>query len=131
LLQQRRHVTEEQEERIRERLLAAGAEQPPSSSYDTAWVAMVPERGAPGTPRFPRCVEWIVENQHDDGSWGLGGHLRLPWLAKDAVSSTLACVLALKTWNVGDEHIKKGTELQLVHSTYFFRYWIIKSGLYI
>ncbi|OEL28312.1 Stemod-13(17)-ene synthase, partial [Dichanthelium oligosanthes] len=104
----RRQTTEEQEERIRERL-RAGAEQPqPPSPYDTAWVAMVPTGGAPGVPRFPRYVEWIMQNQHDDGSWGLGGRLRLPWLAKDAVSSTLACVLALKTWNVGNEHIRKG-----------------------
>ncbi|RLN07479.1 hypothetical protein C2845_PM11G08430 [Panicum miliaceum] len=108
-LQQRRQTREEQEERIRERL-RAGAEQPPSSSsYDTAWVAMVPARGAPAAPRFPRYPEWIMENQHGDDSWGLGGHRgRLPRLGKDAVSSTLACVLALKTWNVGDEHIRKG-----------------------
>ncbi|RLM80404.1 hypothetical protein C2845_PM12G17740 [Panicum miliaceum] len=40
---------------------------------------------------------------------GIGGHLgRLPRLGKDAVSSTLACVLALKTWNVGDDHVRKG-----------------------
>ncbi|CAL5021364.1 unnamed protein product [Urochloa decumbens] len=100
---------EEQEDRIRERLLAAG--DPPPSSYDTAWVAMVPAAagaGAPGTPRFPRYVEWIMESQHDDGSWGLAGGRLLPRLGKDAVSSTLACVLALKTWSVGDEHVRKG-----------------------
>ncbi|CAN6273135.1 unnamed protein product [Urochloa humidicola] len=106
---QQLETREEQEERIRERLQAAGAEQlPPSSSYDTAWVDMVPARGAPDAPRFRRYVEWIMQNQHDDGSWGLGGHLRLPRLGKDAVSSTLACVLALKTWSVGDEHVRKG-----------------------
>ncbi|CAN6278911.1 unnamed protein product [Urochloa humidicola] len=92
------------EDRIREGLLAGGS--PPASSYDTAWVAMVPAAGAPGTPRFPRYVEWIMESQHGDGSWGVGG--RLPRLGKDAVSSTLACVLALKTWGVGDEHVRKG-----------------------
>jgi hypothetical protein len=49
-----------------------------------------------------------MRNQHDDGSWGIGRHLgRLPRLGKDAVS-TLACVLALKTWNIGDDHIRKG-----------------------
>lgn len=107
--QQRRQTREEQEDRIRERLRAGAEQSPPSSSYDTAWVAMVPASGAPGMPRFPGYVEWIMQNQHDDGSWGLSGHLRrLPSLAKDAVSSTLACVLALKTWNAGDEHIRKG-----------------------
>ncbi|CAN6244777.1 unnamed protein product [Urochloa humidicola] len=79
-----------------------------AGSYDTAWVAMVPARGVPDAPRFRRYVEWIMQNQHDDGSWGLGGHLRLPRLGKDAISSTLACVLALKTWSVGDEHVRKG-----------------------
>ncbi|EEE57229.1 hypothetical protein OsJ_07210 [Oryza sativa Japonica Group] len=40
------------------------------SSYDTAWVAMVPVQGSHQTPRFPQCIEWILQNQHDDGSWG-------------------------------------------------------------
>jgi UDP-N-acetylmuramyl pentapeptide synthase len=68
---------------------------------------MVPAQGAPRAPRFPQYVEWIMQNQHDNGSWGLG-HFHLPWLGKDAISSTLACILALKTWDIGDEHIRKG-----------------------
>lgn len=79
------------------------------SSYDTAWVAMVPAPGCPQASRFPQCVEWIMQNQRGDGSWGLDdddGHHSL--LLKDALSSTLACVLALKTWGVGEEHVGKG-----------------------
>ncbi|WVZ74936.1 hypothetical protein U9M48_023050 [Paspalum notatum var. saurae] len=79
------------------------------SSYDTAWVAMVPAQGASEAPRFPGYVEWILQNQHSDGSWGLG-HLDPCRLRKDAISSTLACILALKTWNVGHEHIMKGLQ---------------------
>ncbi|XP_062224482.1 dolabradiene synthase KSL4, chloroplastic-like [Phragmites australis] len=107
LRQRRRQTRDHGEDRIREQL-RAGAEQPsPSSSYDTAWVATVPAQGAPRTPRFPRFVEWIMQNQHDDGSWGLGGgDLHLSSLGKDAISSTLVCVLALMTWNVGDEHVR-------------------------
>ncbi|XP_051214858.1 ent-kaur-16-ene synthase, chloroplastic [Lolium perenne] len=76
------------------------------SSYDTAWVAMVPLPGSPGAPCFPQCVEWILLNQQDDGSWGInefGSSAN-----KDILSSTLACVLALKKWNVGHEHMRRG-----------------------
>ncbi|KAL6661772.1 hypothetical protein ACP70R_001156 [Stipagrostis hirtigluma subsp. patula] len=89
------------EDRIREQLTVT---KPPPSSYDTAWVAMVPEPGHPYAPRFPRCMEWIMQNQHHDGSWWLG-----PKRVKDALLSTLACVLALRKWGVGDEHVGKGS----------------------
>ncbi|TVU30188.1 hypothetical protein EJB05_21798 [Eragrostis curvula] len=96
--------TKELEDRIRVQLL--GAKHQPSS-YDTAWVSMVPAQCVPQAPRFPRFVEWILQNQQDDGSWGLG-HLDPYSLGKDAINSTLACILALKKWNLGDEHIRKG-----------------------
>ncbi|XP_043700544.1 ent-kaurene synthase, chloroplastic isoform X2 [Telopea speciosissima] len=76
------------------------------SSYDTAWVAMVPSPSSPQYPYFPKCVTWLLGNQHPDGSWGLPHSESI--LIKDALSSTLACVLALKRWNVGEEHVKKG-----------------------
>ncbi|XP_038976928.1 ent-kaur-16-ene synthase, chloroplastic-like [Phoenix dactylifera] len=77
-----------------------------SSSYDTAWVAMVPLPEFPQFPCFPECLNWIIRNQHPDGSWGIHGlH---PSLVKDALSSTLACVLALKRWNIGEEHVRRG-----------------------
>lgn len=88
---------------IREKLL--DPEPPQPSSYDTAWVAMVPAPGSPLASRFPQCLDWIMQNQRGDGSWGLDGH---PSLVKDALSSTLACVLALKKWGVGDDHVRKG-----------------------
>ncbi|KAL6646141.1 hypothetical protein ACP70R_017749 [Stipagrostis hirtigluma subsp. patula] len=91
------------QDRIREQLMGAES---PSSSYDTAWVAMVPAPGRPYASRFPQCVEWIMQNQHGDGSWGLGPSLGLG--VKDALLSTLACVLALRKWGVGDEHVRKG-----------------------
>ena len=96
------------EDQIREQLLNAG---PPPSSYDTAWVAMVPAPGSPQASRFPQCVDWILRNQHGDGSWRpQAGDGDGPWsLGKDALSSTMACVLALRTWGVGDEHVGKGS----------------------
>ncbi|CAI0557568.1 unnamed protein product [Linum tenue] len=71
---------------------------------------MVPSPAvSPEKPIFPGCLAWILENQHDDGSWGLqysvhGG--RDPTLMKDALSSTLACILALKRWDTGDHHVR-------------------------
>ncbi|GAB4852982.1 hypothetical protein Ancab_017171 [Ancistrocladus abbreviatus] len=78
------------------------------SAYDTAWVAMVPSANSPDTPCFPGSINWILENQVSDGSWGLPN--RHPLLMKDALSSTLACVLALKRWNVGEEQMTKGLD---------------------
>ncbi|OEL16801.1 Stemar-13-ene synthase [Dichanthelium oligosanthes] len=95
-------------DKIREQLLNAAPSPPSSSSsYDTAWVAMVPAPGSPLASRFPQCVDWILQNQRGDGSWGsvCSDH---PSLGKDTLSSTLACVLALRTWGVGDEHVSKG-----------------------
>ncbi|CAI0374033.1 unnamed protein product [Linum tenue] len=82
------------------------------SAYDTAWMAMVP---APTTtssmeedsPFFPQCGKWILENQLSDGSWGLPLLHRHPFLTKDALSSTLACILALHRWGLGEQGIAK------------------------
>lgn len=76
------------------------------SSYDTAWVAMVPSPDSLQAPYFPECLHWLLDNQLCDGSWGL--HHRHPSLIKDALSSTLACVLALKRWGIGEQQMNKG-----------------------
>ena len=99
------HTKQEREARIKKQL--KNPELPPSP-YDTAWVAMVPLRDYPRAPRFPQCVEWILQNQQDDGSWGIGKFNLLD--KKSILLSTLACVIALKKWNVGPEHIKRGRE---------------------
>ncbi|KAL6196847.1 hypothetical protein ACLB2K_032460 [Fragaria x ananassa] len=78
------------------------------SSYDTAWVAMVPSPNSANGPFFPECVNWLLDNQLHDGSWGWGPTDMHPLLTKDALSSTLACILALKQWSVGEEQINKG-----------------------
>nr|QIQ56005.1 putative terpene synthase 1 [Eremophila lucida] len=76
------------------------------STYDTAWVAMVPSPHSSQEPCFPDCVNWLLENQCRDGSWACPHHHSL--LTKDVISSTLACILALRKWGVGDEHINRG-----------------------
>ncbi|XP_050214572.1 ent-kaurene synthase TSP4, chloroplastic [Mercurialis annua] len=85
------------------------------SPYDTAWVAMVPSPNSAQTPCFPECTKWIVENQLSDGSWGLP-HCH-PLLIKDTLSSTLACVLALKQWGVGEKQVNKGLQFIELNST--------------
>ncbi|KAL0398959.1 UNVERIFIED_CONTAM: Ent-kaurene synthase TSP4, chloroplastic [Sesamum radiatum] len=76
------------------------------STYDTAWVAMVPSPHSLEEPCFPDCLNWLLENQCHDGSWARPHHH--PLLQKDVLSSTLACVLALRKWGVGEEQIKRG-----------------------
>ncbi|KAI8553213.1 hypothetical protein RHMOL_Rhmol06G0326800 [Rhododendron molle] len=66
---------------------------------------MVPSPYSSGAPCFPGCIEWLLDNQLSDGSWGLPHQ---PLLVKDALSSTLASVLALKRWGVGEEQVNKG-----------------------
>ncbi|GMH02876.1 hypothetical protein Nepgr_004715 [Nepenthes gracilis] len=78
------------------------------SAYDTAWVAMVPSPNSPGRPCFPGSINWILENQQRDGSWGLPD--RHPLLIKDSLMSTLACVLALRRWCVGEGQMTKGLD---------------------
>lgn len=80
------------------------------SAYDTAWIAMVPSLDAPGTPCYPACLNWISENQLHDGSWRLPDRQTTVPI-KDIISSTLACVLALKTWRVGEQQITKGIHI--------------------
>ncbi|CAN0856418.1 Ent-kaurene synthase 2, chloroplastic [Linum grandiflorum] len=68
---------------------------------------MVPSTTSPKSPHFPGCINWILENQQKDGAWGVPNlkpeHTTL--LLKDNLSSTLACVLALKRWGIGHQHI--------------------------
>ncbi|XP_057985882.1 ent-kaurene synthase, chloroplastic [Hevea brasiliensis] len=80
----------------------------PVSSYDTAWVAMVPSQNSFKQPLFPECLNWIMENQQPDGSWALDPDH--PLLIKDSLSSTLACLLALHKWNVADQLVHKGLD---------------------
>lgn len=99
------HHRKARETRIKKQLQKAELS---PSSYDTAWVAMVPLPGSPQVPCFPQCVEWILQNQQSNGSWGSGQIDSST--NKDVLSSTLACVLALQRWNVGREHIRRGID---------------------
>ncbi|XP_042491513.1 ent-copalyl diphosphate synthase 1-like isoform X2 [Macadamia integrifolia] len=74
------------------------------SAYDTAWVALVKDINGSGVPQFPSSLQWIVENQLPDGSWGD----RFIFSAHDRILNTLACIIALKSWNIYPELREKG-----------------------
>ncbi|KAL3683263.1 hypothetical protein R1sor_001285 [Riccia sorocarpa] len=76
------------------------------SAYDTAFVARISSEHDVKKPQFPKSLEWIVANQHPDGSWG---DTLKDWIY-DRMNQTLACVVALKFWNYCDDCVQKGVE---------------------
>ncbi|KFK30883.1 copalyl diphosphate synthase [Arabis alpina] len=72
------------------------------SAYDTAWVALID--AGDKTPAFPSAVQWIAENELSDGSWG-DAYL---FSYHDRLINTLACVVALKSWNLFPNQCQKG-----------------------
>ena len=64
------------------------------TAYDTAWVARVPDRGLPSRPAFPAALDWLLQHQHADGSWGA----RVDY-HHDRVLSTLVAALTLAHWS--------------------------------
>ncbi|KAL6634599.1 hypothetical protein ACP70R_027270 [Stipagrostis hirtigluma subsp. patula] len=83
------------------------------SAYDTAWVALVKDHQAGGDgPHFPSCIDWIVHHQLADGSWGDDSF----FLVHDRIINTLACIVALKSWNIHDDKCNKG--LSFIHENF-------------
>ncbi|KAI9119422.1 hypothetical protein K1719_010097 [Acacia pycnantha] len=76
------------------------------SAYDTAWVALVKAEDGSDSPQFPSALEWIANNQLPDGSWGDP----LLFSAHDRILNTLACVVALTSWNLHPDKCLKGME---------------------
>ncbi|PWA76479.1 terpenoid cyclases/protein prenyltransferase alpha-alpha toroid [Artemisia annua] len=75
------------------------------SAYDTAWVALIEDVNEPnGGPQFPTCLQWIIDHQLPDGSWGEP----LMFSAFDRLLNTLACVITLTSWNIHSDKCKKG-----------------------
>ncbi|CAN6969805.1 hypothetical protein IGI04_033044 [Brassica rapa subsp. trilocularis] len=72
------------------------------SAYDTAWVALID--AGDKTPAFPSAVKWIANNQLSDGSWG-DAYL---FSYHDRLINTLACVVALASWNLFPHQCHKG-----------------------
>jgi halimadienyl-diphosphate synthase len=60
------------------------------SPYDIAWTARVKKPGS-DCPRWPNTVEWLLANQHADGSWGGKIHYY-----HDRIICTLSAAIALR-----------------------------------
>lgn len=80
---------------IRAALSSMGEGEISISAYDTAMVALVKNLDGGIGPQFPSAVNWIIQNQLPDGSWGDEAF----FMARDRIINTLACVVALATWN--------------------------------
>ncbi|KAL5707793.1 muconate cycloisomerase [Ranunculus cassubicifolius] len=91
---------------IKEKLQSIGEGELSISAYDTAWVSLVEDNTRTDTPLFPTCLEWIINNQLPDGSWGDRHYFN----AYDRLSCTLACVVALKRWNINPKGVRKGLD---------------------
>ncbi|POO03632.1 (E,E)-geranyllinalool synthase [Trema orientale] len=83
------------------------------SAYETAWLAMIPDPKQPLKPMFDGCLSWVLNNQNEQGFWGDCDGCGTPTL--DCLAASLACVVALKRWNVGAAMINKG--LVFLHSS--------------
>lgn len=73
---------------VRALLIQLGTGHIASAAYDTAWAA----RLTPQFPEFEPSLEWLRQNQYQDGTWG--GALA-QW--HDRYLSTLAAIVALKS----------------------------------
>uniref|UniRef100_N1QTS8 Syn-copalyl diphosphate synthase n=1 Tax=Aegilops tauschii TaxID=37682 RepID=N1QTS8_AEGTA len=82
-------------------LLGDGETSTNISAYDTALVALVKNLEGGDGPQFPSCIDWIVQNQLPDGSWGDPAF----FMVQDRMISTLACVVALKSWKIDSANL--------------------------
>ena len=79
------------------------------SAYDTALVALVEDVNGSGAPQFPESLQWIIENQLPDGSWG-DPHV---FMGYDRFLCSLASVIVLTHYNVHPDKVHKGRFLVL------------------
>ena len=98
------------------------------SAYDTAWLAMIPDSNNTKNPMFKSCVQWVLNNQKEGGFWGDEDYLI------HTLSSTLACILALATWNVGPKNIQLGEQCSPLLNIFILfiraviRVWLLVSS---
>nr|Q96376.1 RecName: Full=S-linalool synthase [Clarkia breweri]AAC49395.1 S-linalool synthase [Clarkia breweri] len=87
-----------------------------TSPYDTAWLALIPHphhHHHHGRPMFEKCLQWILHNQTPQGFWAAAGDNISDTdddVTLDCLLSTLACLVALKRWQLAPDMIHKGLE---------------------
>ncbi|HEV7216648.1 MAG TPA: hypothetical protein VGP33_16195, partial [Chloroflexota bacterium] len=83
------------------------------TAYDTAWLASVPAERRKNSAYFPSALQWLVDHQHSDGSWG--GSLRYE---HDRLLCTLAALPPLATFgrrSVDQACVQRGTRYLWQH----------------
>ncbi|XP_020222841.1 (E,E)-geranyllinalool synthase [Cajanus cajan] len=75
------------------------------SAYDTAWLAMIPDSHNT-QPMFKNCLEWLLNNQNQEGFWGECDAFGKPTL--ETLPATLVSIVALRKWNTGALMIDRG-----------------------
>ena len=83
------------------------------TAYDTAWLASVPAERRKHSAHFPSALQWLVDHQHSDGSWG--GSLRYE---HDRLLCTLAALPPLATFgrrSVDQACVQRGTRYLWQH----------------
>lgn len=74
------------------------------SAYDTAWVARLKDQN--GNLLYPQALDWVINNQNDDGSWG-DGVVDQPF---DKTISTVNCIITLKICKKAEDLANRGVE---------------------
>ncbi|KAG6405342.1 hypothetical protein SASPL_132931 [Salvia splendens] len=90
-------------EHVKSLLTTSGDGRISVSPYDTSIVALIKDLEGRDAPQIPSCLEWIARHQKADGSWGDDF-----FCIYDRILNTLACVVALKSWNLRDDMMEKG-----------------------
>lgn len=76
-----------------------------ASSYDIAWMARLRVDGS-NHPRWPDLVDWLLEHQWPDGSWGGA----IPY-CHDRILCTLAALIALKECGRSTKEVAQATSM--------------------
>lgn len=71
------------------------------STYDTAWLAMIPHSKYPSQPMFNNYLDWLLNNQKPQGYWGESGTI-------ECLPATIVSMVALIKWNTGKSMVDKG-----------------------
>ncbi|CAL5183397.1 unnamed protein product [Lathyrus oleraceus] len=72
-----------------------------SSTYDTAWLAMIPDSEYPSQPMFKNYLEWLLNNQKPEGFWGESHTI-------ECLPATIVSMVALTKWNTATLMVEKG-----------------------
>jgi hypothetical protein len=82
-----------------------------ADSYNTAWVARVPDVADPARPAWPQALIYLQQNQLADGGWG-DPHI---YYAHERTISTLAAMQALLEWGEAPHGVRISRGVEALH----------------